>query len=89
MFLLNQTVFLTGINNNATILSELSVRLFDFGVLPYYLHILDKVQGAAHFDASIDEVKKVYAELQNLLSGYLVPRLVVEEPGTLHKTIIV
>lgn len=87
-FLLNQTVYLAGVNNSAAILSELNIRLFEIGVLPYYLHILDKVQGAAHFDASIDEVKTVYAELQTLLPGYLVPRLVVEEPGKLHKTIV-
>ena len=69
-------------------LSKLSERLFSIGILPYYLHVLDKVQGAAHFDTPIEEVLTVYKEIQCLLPGYLVPRLAREEPGKLHKTII-
>ena len=86
--LLNQSVYLAGINNSAQILAKLSERLFDCGVLPYYLHVLDKVQGAAHFDAPMDEVYAVFQELQCLLPGYLVPRLAIEEPGKLHKTLV-
>lgn len=86
--LLNQSVYLAGINNNAQVLARLSERLFDCGVLPYYLHVLDKVQGAAHFDAPMDEVYAVFQELQCLLPGYLVPRLAIEEPGKLHKTLV-
>lgn len=86
--LLNQSVYLTGINNNALVLAELSERLFAYGVLPYYLHVLDKVAGAAHFDASINDVLGVFQEMQRLLPGYLVPRLAREEPGALHKRLI-
>ncbi len=86
--LLNQSVYLTGINNNALVLVELSERLFAYGVLPYYLHVLDKVAGAAHFDAPIDEVRGVFQEMQRLLPGYLIPRLAREEPGALHKVLI-
>lgn len=86
--LLNQSVYLTGINNHADILVELSEKLFASGVMPYYLHVLDKVQGAAHFDAPIEEVHAVFQEMQRLLPGYLVPRLAKEEPGKLHKTLL-
>lgn len=86
--LLNQSVYLKGINNNAQILAQLSERLFSFGVLPYYLHVLDKVQGAAHFDTQINQVLDTYQIMQSLLPGYLVPRLAREEPGLLHKTLL-
>ncbi len=86
--LLNQSVLLAGINDDATVLSTLSQTLFSYGVLPYYLHVLDKVQGAAHFDIHRDKAKAVYQQLQALLPGYLVPRLVCEEPGCLNKTLI-
>jgi KamA family protein len=79
--LLNQSVLLAGINDNAKILAELSERLFSCGVMPYYLHVLDKVQGAAHFDTSAQDVLTIFQELQSLLPGYLVPRLVREEAG--------
>ena len=86
--LLNQSVYLTGINNNAAILTALSERLFACGVLPYYLHVLDKVSGAAHFDAPISEVHDVFQAMQKLLPGYLVPRLAREEAGKLHKQLL-
>lgn len=86
--LLNQSVYLTGVNNRADILVSLSEALFASGVLPYYLHVLDKVQNAAHFDASMCEIAEVYQEVQRLLPGYLVPRLVREEPGQLHKCLL-
>ncbi|CEG55773.1 EF-P beta-lysylation protein EpmB [Legionella fallonii] len=86
--LLNQSVLLAGINDQATILAELSQALFAYGVLPYYLHLLDKVKGAAHFDMPFVNAQTIYHQLQTLLPGYLVPRLAREEPGKLHKTLL-
>ncbi|QMT61441.1 EF-P beta-lysylation protein EpmB [Legionella sp. PC997] len=87
--LLNQTVLLAGINDEAHILANLSQTLFEYGVLPYYLHRLDKVKGAAHFDLPFEKVQAIYQQLQNLLPGYLLPRLVCEEPGKLSKTLLI
>lgn len=84
--LLNQTVLLKGINDTADTLAALSQRLFAFGVLPYYLHVLDKVAGAAHFDLPSMKALQLHQQLQSLLPGYLVPRLVREEAGKAHKT---
>jgi L-lysine 2,3-aminomutase len=86
--LLNQAVFLSGINDNAKVLVELSQALFAYGILPYYLHVLDKVKGAAHFDLSFTKTQAIYQELQSRLPGYLVPRLVKEEPGKVSKTLL-
>jgi EF-P beta-lysylation protein EpmB len=69
--LLNQSVLLAGINDDAHILAALSQSLFAFGVMPYYLHVLDKVQGAAHFDLNLDKAKALYHQLQTMLPGYL------------------
>ena len=85
---LNQTVLLRNINDNAKILIELNRKLFAAGVLPYYLHLLDKVAGAAHFDIPLAQAKKIYIELQQSLPGYLVPKLVKEVPEQLHKIMI-
>ncbi len=79
--LLNQSVLLRGINDSADALAALSEKLFEAGVLPYYLHMLDKVQGAAHFEVKQDTAQHLLAELQARLPGYLVPRLVCEIPG--------
>lgn len=87
--LLNQTVLLAGINDTAQILADLSHALFAQNVIPYYLHTLDKVQGAAHFDLSFDRVQKLYQQVQKLVPGYLLPRLVREEPGKLSKTLLI
>jgi EF-P beta-lysylation protein EpmB len=87
--LLNQTVLLKGVNDNATILAALSEALFENHTLPYYLHLLDKVQGAAHFDLPMTEVSAIYNELMALLPGYLVPKLVREIPGAASKTTII
>lgn len=87
-YLLNQSVLLARVNDNAHILAELSERLFACGVLPYYLHLLDKVQGAAHFDTSVEHAQVIFQELQSLLPGYLVPRLVREEAGKKNKTLL-
>ena len=83
--LLNQTVLLAGINDRSDTLIALSERLFAAGVIPYYLHLLDKVQGAAHFDVSEDQACKLVAEVTNSLSGYLVPKLVREVAGAASK----
>lgn len=84
--LLNQGVLLKGVNDNAETLAELSERLFDAGVLPYYLHQLDKVQGSSHFEVSDDRARIIMAELISLLPGFLVPKLVREEAGKASKT---
>lgn len=86
--LLCQSVLLAGVNDEPEILSALSQALFAHGILPYYLHVLDKVKGAAHFDLSREQAKALHERLQALLPGYLVPRLVCEEPGKLHKTLL-
>lgn len=76
--LLNQSVLLKGVNDSATILAALSKRLFAVGVLPYYLHVLDKVQGAAHFAVSDSKAQQLMQKLRAQLPGYLVPSLVRE-----------
>lgn len=87
--LLNQSVLLKGVNDKVECLVELSEQLFNCGVLPYYLHVLDKVSGAAHFDLSEEEALLLYRKLQKKLPGYLVPRLAREEPGKESKTILI
>lgn len=79
--LLNQAVLLRGVNDTVEALEALSERGFEAGVLPYYLHQLDRVQGAAHFEVADDEARRLHAALSARLSGYLVPRLVREVPG--------
>lgn len=86
--LLNQTVLLKNINNCAATLETLSVELFKIGVLPYYLHTLDPVQGAAHFAQPMGDSKQLHQTLQARLPGYLVPKLVSEIPGGASKTLI-
>jgi EF-P beta-lysylation protein EpmB len=84
--LLNQSVLLRAVNDQAEILTELSQALFEIGVLPYYLFILDKVAGAAHFDVPISEATAIHKTLLAALPGYLVPKLVIEIPGENSKT---
>jgi EF-P beta-lysylation protein EpmB len=84
--LLNQSVLLRGVNDSAGTLQELSERLFDTGILPYYLHQLDPVQGAAHFAVDDDSAIKIVNRLNNRLPGYLVPKLVREIAGRGSKT---
>ncbi len=84
--LLNQSVLLRAVNDDAGTLAELSLRLFEAGVLPYYLHLLDRVRGAAHFDVREERARHIAAQLAARLPGYLVPRLVRERPGALAKT---
>lgn len=84
--LLNQSVLLRSINDSATALAALGEALFAAGVLPYYLHQLDPVQGASHFAVNDARALKIIASLRARLPGYLVPRLVREEPGGAAKT---
>ncbi|MFL6605920.1 MAG: EF-P beta-lysylation protein EpmB [Steroidobacteraceae bacterium] len=79
--LLNQTVLLQGINDDPDVLAELSRRLFEIGVLPYYLHLLDRVRGAAHFDVPEERARLIAGQLAARLPGYLVPRLAREIAG--------
>jgi len=86
--LLNQSVLLGGVNDDAAVLAALSRRLFAAGVLPYYLHELDAVSGAAHFRVARESAVALVEELRRSLPGYLVPRLVREIPGELSKTVV-
>ena len=83
---LNQAVLLNGVNNSAQVLVDLSYRLFDAGVMPYYLHVLDKVKGAHHFDLSPEQINLIYKDVLENLPGYLVPKLVREIAGEKNKT---
>jgi EF-P beta-lysylation protein EpmB len=83
--LLNQSVLLRGVNDAPDTLCDLSERLFRCGVVPYYLHLLDRVQGAAHFEVPEAEARHLMSEVRLHLPGYLVPRLVREEAGTATK----
>ena len=84
--LLNQSVLLKGINDDADTLATLSERLFQCHTLPYYLHLLDKVRGAGHFECSQQRAQQLRESLLVRLPGYLVPRLVREEAGASSKT---
>lgn len=84
--LLNQSVLLKGINDDEDALCALSERLIAARVLPYYLHMLDKVRGAAHFDVSEARALALVERMRARLPGYLVPRLVREERGMPAKT---
>jgi len=85
---LNQTVLLRGVNDSVANLVELSETLFAAGVLPYYLHVLDRVAGAAHFDLPLKTAQRLVADVAAHLPGYLVPRLVREEAGAPAKTVL-
>ncbi|UTV27559.1 EF-P beta-lysylation protein EpmB [Photobacterium atrarenae] len=84
--LLNQSVLLKGINDSVGALVQLSEALFDSGILPYYLHVLDKVQGAAHFMVDDTRARQLMAGLLEQVSGYLVPKLTREIGGRCSKT---
>jgi len=86
--LLNQSVLLKNINDNIAALSQLSEQLFSCGILPYYLHSLDKAKGTAHFNVDQKKAIQLHQLLQKRLSGYLVPKLVKEEPGRASKTLL-
>lgn len=84
--LLNQSVLLRGINDDTGILARLSERLSECGVLPYYVHLLDRVQGTAHFEVDGARAAELMRQLVARLPGYLVPRLVREQAGAQSKT---
>ena len=84
--LLNQSVLLRGVNDRVDALAALSERLFAAGVLPYYLHLLDRVEGAAHFEVDEARARALMAGLHAELPGFLVPRLVREVAGAASKT---
>lgn len=86
--LLNQSVLLKGVNNNAQTLIELSEKLLDLNVMPYYLHQLDRVQGAAHFEVPQAEGLRILETMRSRLPGYAVPRYVEEIAGDTSKRVI-
>jgi EF-P beta-lysylation protein EpmB len=84
--LFNQSVLLKGINDNSRTLIELSETLFDAGIQPYYLHLFDQVQGAAHFDVNEQDAVKIVKGMLAALPGFLMPKLVREIAGQANKT---
>jgi L-lysine 2,3-aminomutase len=86
--LLNQSVLLRGVNDDVETLRRLSCALADAGVMPYYLHLPDRVRGTAHFDVDEAEARKLIDGLAGQLSGYLVPKLVREIPGAVSKVAV-
>ena len=86
ILVLNQAVLLKGVNDSAQTLVDLSYRLFEAQVLPYYLHVLDKVKGAHHFDLGAEKIDQIYKDVLASLPGYLVPKLVREVAGEKNKT---
>jgi L-lysine 2,3-aminomutase len=86
--LLNQAVLLKGVNDSAEALIKLSVTLFDNRIVPYYCHLLDRVQGATHFDVDETKACALLQQVRNALPGYLVPRLAREEAHQQAKTVI-
>ncbi|MDX1901261.1 MAG: EF-P beta-lysylation protein EpmB [Gammaproteobacteria bacterium] len=85
---LNQSVLLKGVNDNAETLIALSEKLFDAHILPYYLHALDRVQGAAHFDLPRATAISLHKSMQEKLPGFLVPKLVEEKAGAKSKWMV-
>lgn len=86
--LLNQSVLLRGVNDDPVTLAALSERLFQSGVMPYYLHLLDRTAGTAHFEVPVIRARRIWRELAVRLPGYLLPRLTRETPGEPSKTLI-
>jgi len=86
--LLNQSVLLRDINNSPEVLEALSKKLFSAGILPYYLHLLDPVKGAQHFDVPQQEGVNLIGKISKQLPGYLVPKLSKEVPGADSKIVI-
>lgn len=86
---LNQAVLLRGVNDNVDALAQLCSTLVNARVMPYYLHQLDRVAGAAHFEVPIQRGRELVEQLRGRLPGYAVPRYVIEQPGAISKTLIV
>ena len=85
--MLNQSVLLRGVNDDIEALVALSNQLLEVGVLPYYLHQLDRVTGVGHFEVTRERGIELIAQMRKRLSGYAVPRYVKEEPGEPNKTV--
>lgn len=85
VMLLNQAVLLRGVNDNVEVLARLSEQLQAAGVLPYYLHQLDRVRGSAHFAVEASRGRQILRSLRERLPGYLVPRYVREITGEPYK----
>ncbi|MEQ1636371.1 MAG: EF-P beta-lysylation protein EpmB [Methylococcales bacterium] len=85
IMLLNQSVLLKDVNDSASVLQALSEKLFSLNVMPYYLHLLDKATGTGHFEVAKPVAIRIYQQLQELLPGYLVPKLVSEQAGAAYK----
>jgi L-lysine 2,3-aminomutase len=81
-------VLLRGVNDDVGSLADLSRALFESGILPYYLHLLDRVEGAGHFAVEEDTARGLIQALLQQLPGYLVPKLVREVPGAPSKASI-
>jgi len=79
--LLNQAVLLAGVNDSVGVLTQLSSRLVDLGIVPYYLHLLDRVRGTAAFEVDEPSARALHDQLRATLPGYAVPRLAREVPG--------
>lgn len=88
-YFLNQSVLLRGINDDAEILIRLSEKLQECGIVPYYLHMLDRVTGAAHFEVDEATAISLVADMRRQIPGYLVPMLVRDQAGELSKTPII
>jgi len=86
--LFNQSVLLKGVNDNPAVLAELSEQLFAHGIIPYYLHVLDKATGTGHFEVPEAEALAIIKQVQATLPGYLVPKLVREQAGGASKEYI-
>ncbi len=88
ILLFNQSVLLKGVNDRVEVLAELSEKLMENKVIPYYLHLLDPVMGAAHFHVNELRARQLVHALRDRLGGYAVPRLAREVPGTLSKQVL-
>jgi len=84
--LLSQTVLLKGVNDSYAALADLFTSLANTGIIPYYLHQLDRIQGASHFEVAVQVGQQLICQLQESLSGFMVPKYVQERPGALCKT---
>jgi L-lysine 2,3-aminomutase len=88
VMVLNQSVLLAGVNDELTALVELCERLMDLRIVPYYLHQLDRVAGAAHFEVPVSKGKELVHALRARLPGYAVPRYVREIAGLAGKRVL-
>jgi KamA family protein len=86
--LLNQAVLLRGVNDTVEAQAGLCERLVDLRVMPYYLHQLDRVAGAAHFEVPVEVGRQIVEQLRARLPGYAIPQYVREAPGALSKVVI-